>query len=188
MESGIAFLFANTVLEAESVSRASEGVKMKSIPIAAAQEIAGKYGYDQIVVIGRAVGEGEHVTTYGKDKENCDAAAQIGDFLKFKIMGWQAPPANELLVKLAESFAEPIRSSILRKIGPLVASEGERVEQREMESVIREMNSLVQFASKREMESPSNHQEFAQEARDKLRRWDKIIARLVPTKGGADHE
>lgn len=61
---------------------------MKPIPINAAKQIADKYGYDQVVVIARAVGEGEHVTTYGKDKENCAVAASIGNFLKFKVMGW----------------------------------------------------------------------------------------------------
>lgn len=61
---------------------------MKSIPIAAAKRIAKDYGYDQIIIIGRAVDQGEHVTTYGKDRANCDAAAQIGNFLKYKVMGW----------------------------------------------------------------------------------------------------
>lgn len=66
---------------------------MKPIPIFDAQRIAEKYGYDQVVIIARAVGDaseggGEHVTTYGKDKANCDVAARIGDFLKFKVMGW----------------------------------------------------------------------------------------------------
>jgi hypothetical protein len=65
---------------------------MKPIPISAAKQIAEKYGYDQVVVIARAVGDnrGEHVTTYGKDKLNCGVAARIGDFLKFKVMGWVA--------------------------------------------------------------------------------------------------
>lgn len=61
---------------------------MKAIPISAARRIADDYGYDQVVIIARAVGEGEHVTTYGKDKANCAVAAQIGNFLKFKVMGW----------------------------------------------------------------------------------------------------
>lgn len=66
---------------------------MKPIPVSAAKDIAKKFGYDQIVVIGRKVGEaheehGEHVTTYGVDKANCDAAAKIGNFLKYKVMGW----------------------------------------------------------------------------------------------------
>lgn len=64
---------------------------MKPIPISAAKRIAQDYGYDQVVIIARAVGDegGEHVTTYGKDKANCDVAARTGDFLKYKIMGWR---------------------------------------------------------------------------------------------------
>jgi hypothetical protein len=61
---------------------------MKPIPIEAAKKIARNYGYDQVIIIARAIGEGEHVTTYGGDRANCIAAARIGDFLKFKIMGW----------------------------------------------------------------------------------------------------
>lgn len=62
---------------------------MKPIPISVAKEIAHKYGYDQIVILGRAVMEGEHVTTYGKNKVHCGIAASMGDFLKYKIMGWE---------------------------------------------------------------------------------------------------
>ena len=61
---------------------------MNPIPIAAAKLVAEKYDYDQVIMIARKVGEGEHVTTYGVDKANCDVAAQIGNFLKFKVMGW----------------------------------------------------------------------------------------------------
>ena len=65
----------------------------KPIPISAGKRIADAYGYDQIVIIGRKVGEGgnEHVTTYGVDKANCDVAARIGDFFKYKLMGWTQP-------------------------------------------------------------------------------------------------
>ncbi len=67
--------------------------ELKEIPIEAAKEIAEKYGYDQIVVIGRRVGEdpdprGEHVTTYGINKEHCAVAARIGDHLKHNVMKW----------------------------------------------------------------------------------------------------
>jgi len=63
---------------------------VKPIPISAARMIAQKYGYDQIIIIGRKVGEegGEHVTTYGVDIVNCRVAAKIGNFFKHKIMGW----------------------------------------------------------------------------------------------------
>jgi hypothetical protein len=63
---------------------------MKPIPIEAAKLIAEKYGYDQVVVVARKVGEGgrEHCTTYGVTKEHCDVAARIGDFFKHELMGW----------------------------------------------------------------------------------------------------
>ncbi len=63
---------------------------MKRIPIRAGKEIAEKYGYDQVVIMARKVGDGggEHVTTYGVDVANCSVAARIGDFFKHKLMGW----------------------------------------------------------------------------------------------------
>lgn len=64
---------------------------MKPIPIKAAEDVAKKYDYDQVVIIARKTGKngGEHVTTYGKNKEHCKIAAHIGDFLKYKVMGWE---------------------------------------------------------------------------------------------------
>lgn len=66
---------------------------MKPIPVSAAERIAKLYGYDQVIVIARKVGQdpephGEHVTTYGANREHCGAAAKTGDFLKFQVMGW----------------------------------------------------------------------------------------------------
>ena len=63
---------------------------MRPIPISAARSIAEQYGYAQIVIVARAVGNdgGEHVTTYGVDKANCDVAARIGAFFKHRLMGW----------------------------------------------------------------------------------------------------
>jgi hypothetical protein len=66
---------------------------MREIPVVAAERIAKAYGYDQVIIIVRKVGEapdahGEHVTTYGIDIANCAVAAKIGDFIKHKIMGW----------------------------------------------------------------------------------------------------
>jgi hypothetical protein len=63
------------------------------IPISAARQISEVYGYDQVIVVGRRINQpkapgNEHVTTYGVDAANCAVAARIGDFLKYKIMGW----------------------------------------------------------------------------------------------------
>lgn len=67
---------------------------MKRIPISAAKHIAKEYGYDQVVIYARKVGEdpdphGEHMTTYGVTKVHCSVAAQIGNTLK-RFMGWNA--------------------------------------------------------------------------------------------------
>lgn len=66
---------------------------MKRIPITAAKKIAQDYGYDQVIIYARKVGEapapnGEHMTTYGVNKVHCGVAAAIGNFLKNEIMGW----------------------------------------------------------------------------------------------------
>lgn len=66
---------------------------MKRIPIGAAAEIARKYDYDQVIIIARKEGGpgegGEHCTTYGRNAKHCEVAADIGDFLKYKVMKWQ---------------------------------------------------------------------------------------------------
>jgi hypothetical protein len=65
---------------------------MHRIPIRAARRIAEEYGYDQVVIYARRVGEapaphGEHMTTYGVDRIHCDVAAKIGKALK-RFAGW----------------------------------------------------------------------------------------------------
>lgn len=61
----------------------------KRIPISAGKCIADEYGYDQVIIYARRVGQCEHMTTYGVTKEHCGIAAQIGHFLQTKIMGWK---------------------------------------------------------------------------------------------------
>jgi hypothetical protein len=66
---------------------------MKKIPIRAAKEIAKQYGYDQVIIFARKTGEspnphGEHLTTYGINKIHCSIAANIGSYLKRKILNW----------------------------------------------------------------------------------------------------
>lgn len=73
---------------------------MRPIPIAAAKEIAERYDYDQVVIVARKVGgpkdeHGEHVTTYGRNRAHCHVAAQIGRFLKFKVMGWKEEQSHD---------------------------------------------------------------------------------------------
>ena len=66
---------------------------MKRIPIKAAKRIADEYGYDQVVIYARKVGNdpaphGEHMTTYGVNAVHCAVAAKMGDVLK-RFMGWK---------------------------------------------------------------------------------------------------
>lgn len=65
---------------------------MKPIPIESAKQIAKQFGYDQVMIYARKTGEGpdsgEHMTTYGVNKEHCSAMARIAEFLQTKIMGW----------------------------------------------------------------------------------------------------
>jgi hypothetical protein len=66
---------------------------MKAIPITAARALGDEYDCDQVIIITRKVGAGpdeiaENVTTWGYGTKNCTVAARIGDFLKYKIMGW----------------------------------------------------------------------------------------------------
>lgn len=82
--------------------------KMKPIPINMAQEVAQRFGYDQVVIYARRVGEdgGEHLTTYGTTKQHCRVAGQMGDTLK-RLMGWQTSKEQwverEALKRHAES-------------------------------------------------------------------------------------
>lgn len=66
------------------------------IPVGAARDIAERYRYDQVVILARRVGDdpephGEHITTYGRDRQHCDVAALMGDTLK-RIAGWPDTP------------------------------------------------------------------------------------------------
>ena len=61
---------------------------MRRIPIKAARDIADQYDYDQVIIYGRNLKDGEHMTTYGRSRAYCNAAAKIGDALKRII--WQS--------------------------------------------------------------------------------------------------
>lgn len=70
---------------------------MKPVSIIDAAILAGKYDCDQVIIIAREIANGgedkggEHVTTYGRLPAHSDIAAQIGDYIKHKIMHWPRP-------------------------------------------------------------------------------------------------
>lgn len=74
---------------------------MRPIPVHEARSIAAAYGYDQVIIIARRVGDdpaphGEHVTTYGRSEEHCSVAGRVGNFIKHKIMGWPEYEPSEI--------------------------------------------------------------------------------------------
>ncbi|MEN6434172.1 MAG: hypothetical protein ABFD06_15170 [Smithella sp.] len=61
---------------------------MKEITISMAEKISKETGYDEIVIFGyNPISKQQHVTTFGKTKEQCIDAAKAGNFLK-KALGW----------------------------------------------------------------------------------------------------
>lgn len=65
--------------------------KTKPIPVSAAEAIAKKYGYDQVIILARYPDSEhgmEHLTTYGVTRAHCKIAGDIGRFLRDKIMRW----------------------------------------------------------------------------------------------------
>jgi hypothetical protein len=66
--------------------------RLKRIPIAAAQRIAEAYGYDQVIIYARKVGDGPAprgawMTTYSVTPIHCDVSAPMGKTLQ-RFMGW----------------------------------------------------------------------------------------------------
>jgi len=58
------------------------------IPIKAARDISDKYEFPEVVIFAYDPETGkQHVTTYGKTKNNCIDAAKAGNYLK-KALGW----------------------------------------------------------------------------------------------------
>lgn len=71
---------------------------MKNISITDLKEISKKTGYPIMLAVGYNEGQ-SCVATYGKTQEDCDAAAQAGNWIKEKMLQWP----------LEECVAEPNR-------------------------------------------------------------------------------
>lgn len=80
---------------------------MKRIPISAAKRVADSYDYDQIVILGRKVGDdgGEHIATYGVNPTHCDVAAMMGRKLK-DICGWPDSDLRDRVLRLLKEITE----------------------------------------------------------------------------------
>ena len=80
---------ANCRLVAER--RSKEIIVNITIPPSELEQLAKKYGLHQVILIARTTGDdgAEYCVTYGINKEHSAVAADIGDFLKYKVMGWK---------------------------------------------------------------------------------------------------
>lgn len=60
------------------------------LPIKEAREICQQYGWDQVIIVARKVGDNgfEHVVTYGDGSAHCEAAARAGQAIKHHLMKW----------------------------------------------------------------------------------------------------
>jgi len=69
-------------------------MKNKQIPISAAKQLSEKYEYPEIVIFAYDPDTRmQHVTTYGKTKEQCEDAAKAGNYLKL-VLGWPEELCN----------------------------------------------------------------------------------------------
>lgn len=124
-------------LEAAGCPVPAKPSAMLPIPVSAAEKVAKQYGYDQVVIIARRVGEepdphGEHVTTYGVNKAHCSVAARIGNFLKHKVMGWPEPPAEDV----APSFPSRVEPWLLECFGEEIANDRQERNHRFLEEAL----------------------------------------------------
>ncbi|BCB18022.1 hypothetical protein OCUBac02_09160 [Bosea sp. ANAM02] len=87
----------------------------KPISIATAERICKAHAADQVIIYARTVGEGcgEHVTTYGKDKVHCAAAARIGDAIGRQVV----KPVEELLSRAVKAEQELSAHKAVHNIG-----------------------------------------------------------------------
>lgn len=68
--------------------------KPKSIPISVAKKVSVDHNYPEVVIFAYDPESGmQHVTTYGKTKEQCRDAAKAGNFLK-RALGWPEEKCN----------------------------------------------------------------------------------------------
>jgi hypothetical protein len=100
---------------------------MQPIPISSAQEVADRYGYDQVVIIGRRVGSepdpcGEHVTTFGAEPTHSHVAAAAGRSLQ-RFMRWPLDPEADPVVKALGAAVMALRSYQHGNCAPDLAEE-----------------------------------------------------------------
>jgi hypothetical protein len=79
------------------------------IPIKDAKLIANTYGYDIVTIVAWSAKTGkQHVTTFGRSKQHCEWAADLGNQIKKDILKW---PKEECCAKPARAKSNPVPSN-----------------------------------------------------------------------------
>ena len=113
--------------------------KGEHIPIAEAQGIAERHDVTQVIILARRPGEGgiEHLVTYGVDMEHSAAAAEIGRYLKHKVMGWPEGDDAEVGARVCLARRAPKMRDALRAItklsGPTTAGRARTIAREALE-------------------------------------------------------
>jgi hypothetical protein len=62
---------------------------MKKVPIKSVRNIGKEFGFDQVIVLSFSRKDGvTNVATWGKTTNDCDEAAQGGNYIKKEILNW----------------------------------------------------------------------------------------------------
>jgi len=91
----------------------SKSAKYKRIPISAAKEIAKNYDKNLVVIVTwDAAHNLQHVTTYGRSKVECEAAARGGNLVK-QALGWPPEECNAVPSRAkAKSRVDPVEQPV----------------------------------------------------------------------------
>lgn len=80
----------------------------KPIPIKVAKDIANSHDWAIVTVVAwDAVTGKQHVTTYGKSKQECEWAAMLGNRIKREILGWPEDLCNAVPARAKKKAVPP---------------------------------------------------------------------------------
>lgn len=79
------------------------------IPIKDAKLIANTYGYDIVAIVAyNSKTNKQHVTTYGRSKQECKWAAVLGNRIKREILGWPEEECNAVPARVKREALEAV--------------------------------------------------------------------------------
>ncbi len=91
----------------------------KRIPVSAAKLVAVTYDCRQVILVALDNDNTTHVVTYGSTEEQCDQAAQGGDFVK-KALGW--PESLNAMPNRVKALSARVKELEARDAGAVFAA------------------------------------------------------------------